>query len=174
MSFPILLQKNISNPNVVSKDITTIISVTGTLREQTSIVNPVIIVDSVLTESIVASINYAYIEAFKRYYYITDIKSIGYRLWQIDMHVDVLMSYGAQIRQQAGIVERQQYVWNVFLDDGSFPAYQQVQVQKKLFTNETPFENQSFVLIVAGPGGGASQSRDAVEVEPEETEESGE
>lgn len=151
-----MLQRNNSNPNVVSKSITDIALATGTLRDQTSIINPVIIIDSVLTESFVAQINYAYIEAFKRHYYVTDIRSIGYRLWEIDMHVDVLMTYGPQIRQQTGLVERQQYIWNVYLDDGSFPAYQQVQVQKKLFSNETPFETQSFVLVIAGPGGSSS------------------
>lgn len=157
MSFPIQLMWSKSAPNVVSKDIVLIATATGTLRESTSIINPVITIDSELTEDFVSQINYAFIDQFHRYYFITNIASIGYRLWQIEMHVDVLMTYNEQIRQQSGIVERQEFSWNIYLDDGSFPAYQQVQVQKKLFSNTTPFENQSFVLVVAGPGGGQSQ-----------------
>lgn len=163
MSFPIELMWSKSSPNVVSKDISLIALATGTLRESTSIINPVITIDSELAYDMIQQINYAHIEAFHRYYFITNIVSVGYRLWQIDMHVDVLMTYNADIRKQSGIVERQQYAWNIYLDDGSFPAYQKVEVQKKLFSNTAPFENQSFVLIVAGPGGGSSPENQSMD-----------
>lgn len=57
----------------------------GELRDNTSIINPVIAFRS----SGVYNFNYAYIPLFARYYYINDWQFIG-GLWQASMSVDVL------------------------------------------------------------------------------------
>lgn len=150
MSFPIVFSSNSSPTIKVDKDLTEVVTVTGTLRGTTSILDPVVAVESSLTADIVSRINYAYIEQFNRYYYVTDITSEVTGLWVISMHVDVLMTYKAGIRAQNAVVSRQSGQYNLMLDDGWFMAYQNPRHQLKLFSNESPFETQEFCLVVAG------------------------
>lgn len=150
MSFPIVFYRNLSAPNVVTKDIVEIETVQGTLRDSTSLLDPVFLIAANAPGFHANHINYLYVEQFERYYYITNIISTAQGLWEIHCHVDVLMSYADQIREQTAIVARQEGKYNMYLDDGIFMTYQNPKVQIKLFSNETPFETQEFVLIVAG------------------------
>lgn len=54
-------------------------------------------IDPVLTFEIpmanIVDVNYLYIEDFKRYYYITHLRSIRTGLVEVSCHVDVLMSF---------------------------------------------------------------------------------
>lgn len=72
----------------------------GSLSEPSEVVNPVIYVDSMKNETggfDPADCNYAYIQEFKRYYFIKDMKVISENIWEISMHSDVLMSFEDQI-----------------------------------------------------------------------------
>lgn len=159
--FAIQLGRTIDPANKVDKDFTVSDTVSGTLREATSILDPVIIIQCDNSKVWRETCNYAYIEEFGRYYYITDIISIGgalsstnwpspAQLWEFHMHVDVLKTYADQIKQQTAIVSRQQGLYNLMLDDGSFMCYQNPMLQTKVFSVEGPFEKQEFVLVVAG------------------------
>ena len=150
MSFSIVFSTNTSPVNRIDKELTTVITVTGTLRDGASILNPEVEIESALTESIVGDINYAYIEVFGRYYFVTDIKTEINGLWVVSMHVDVLMTYKDAIRQQNAVVARQEAIYNMYLDDGWFMSYQNPYIQTKVFSNPTPFETQEFVLVIAG------------------------
>lgn len=150
MSFPIVFYRNLSNSNVVSKEIVEIYTLEGTLRDGASLLDPVILVEANAPGFHANHINYLYVEQFERYYYITNIVSVNHTLWELHCHVDVLMSYAEQIREQEAIVARQEGKYNMYLDDGIFMTYQNPKVQLKLFSNPTPFETQEFVLIVAG------------------------
>lgn len=153
MSFPVLLQSTTAPTNAVDKNPTLEATATGILKIDTSIIDPVILIDfdaSLVPETIVKKINYAYIETFGRYYYVTNIIVQSTRLWEVHMHVDVLMTYRDEIRAQTAIVSRQANQYNLYLDDGWFMAYQNPRHQLKLFSNATPFETQEFVLVVAG------------------------
>jgi Tfp pilus assembly protein PilO len=79
-----------------------VLSIEGTLRDSCSVTNPVIQVQHVDF----LNANYAYIPEFNRYYFITDIVSVRTYLWEIHMHVDVLMSFGEQLRQLTAYVSR--------------------------------------------------------------------
>lgn len=146
MSFPIQLYSNTSPTNKVSKDITLLSTVEGTLRNGASVIDPTIVIEA----TTLGNPNYLYIETFGRYYYITNIISVNYNLWELHCHVDVLMSYSAQILEQTAIVARQETKYNLMLDDGFFMAYQNPIIITKRFSNQTPFETQEFVLVVAG------------------------
>lgn len=61
----------------------------GTLKEETSIINPVVLME--LENP--ALYNYAYIPEFNRYYFITDMVAVRNGLWRLSMHVDVLESF---------------------------------------------------------------------------------
>lgn len=150
MSFAIKLQKNTSPMNKVGKTITDVATATGTLREGTSILDPVVRIDSALSSNMISDVNYAYIEEFGRYYYITNIEIDNNRLWNIHMHVDVLETYKSEIKEQNAVVSRQQNNYNLMLDDGWFMTYQDPKVQTLTFSNPTPFEAQEFILVIAG------------------------
>lgn len=153
MSFQIVLYSNLSATNVVTKELTEVRTITGTLRRGASIIDPVLLVednDSTLQGN---GVNYLYVAEFNRYYYITNIVSVNYTLWEIHCHVDVLMSYAEGIKAQTAVVARQENTYNLMLDDGFFMSYQNPKIQSKYFSVADPFETQEFVLIVAGSTG---------------------
>lgn len=150
MSFPIKLQKNVSPVNKVGKDISDIATATGTLRTGTSIIDPVIEIETALSENMISDVNYAYIEIFGRWYFVTDIVVNNNKLWTMTMHVDVLETYKATIAKQTAVVSRQENNYNLMLDDGWFMTYQDPKVQIRGFSNPTPFESQEFILVIAG------------------------
>ena len=150
MSFSIILKRNNSPSNFVSKNTADIVTVTGVLRSGASILDPVILIETDTPANIISSANYAYIEVFSRYYYITNVKSDANGLWIVSMHVDVLMSYASTIRAQSAIVKRQEFVYNMYLDDGWFMCYQNPIIQTRYFSEEVPFEDEEYVLVLAG------------------------
>lgn len=87
------LYVNHSEKNHLTKTLTNEFSLTGTLKQETSIINPEIIIEV----NNPSTYNYMYIPLFHRYYYITDIESIRNNLWRIRGAVDVLMSFNTQI-----------------------------------------------------------------------------
>ena len=159
--FTIELYQNKSALNVVDKNIMWLETANGQLKKGTSIIEPVITIHTDGSDVWRKQLNYTYISEFGRYYYVTDIVSVEgvfnsptqinpTSLWELHMHVDVLMSYKDQIRQQTAIVSRQENTYNLMLDDGFFMAYQNPMFQTLYFSNPTPFESQEFVLVVAG------------------------
>ena len=138
---------NLSDKVVVDKNITQIGSdMTGTLRDDCSIVDPVIKVEGIVGSNL-ASCNYAYIEEFGRYYYITNIVCSG-KLFEVHMHVDVLMSYKSGIRSNSAVISRQENNYNLYLQDGVFKTYSQPHIQIAQFPNG--FTDFNFIFSVAG------------------------
>lgn len=146
MSFNILLQRNTSELNKLDKTLTTITTLTGTLKTETSIIDPVIIVEGALSD--LKTCNYCTISEFGRSYFVNNIKSIRNNLIELTCHVDVVSTYKAQIRSQFAIIRKQENNWNLYLNDGSFKCYQNPIVLTKKFSNG--FTTPSFVMAVAG------------------------
>lgn len=146
MAFTVALQSNSSPKNQLDKSISGVLSVSGTLKEGTSVIDPVILVQAPL--STLVNANYMAISAFGRSYFITDIRSIRNDLVEISGHVDVLSTYAAGIRGNNAIIYRQENDWNLYLDDGSFQIYQNPNVLTRPFPSG--FSTLEFVLAVAG------------------------
>lgn len=146
MSFSIILQRNNSEKNKVDKTLTTISTMTGTLKNETSIIDPVIFFEASLSD--LKNCNYCTISEFGRSYFVNNIRSIRNGLVELTCHVDVLSTYKSQIREQFVIVKRQQENWNLYLNDGSFKCYQNPMVLTKQFP--AGFTTPSFVMAVAG------------------------
>lgn len=142
----IILQTNTSEHNKLYKEITPIQSFYGTLKDETSLINPKIILYGDL--GVISSANYITIPKFNRSYFINEYKSIRQGLVEISCHVDVLYTYRNIIKQQNAIIRRQENEWNLYLNDGSFKVYQNPLVLTKAFPNG--FNTQEFVLAVAG------------------------
>ena len=146
MSISIALQTNVSEKNKLDKDLTTIATVTGTLKTETSIIDPVILIEGNLSNYV--GCNYMTISAFGRSYFVNNIRAIRNNLFEISAHVDVLSSFSAGIRSNSAIVRRQEKNWNLYLNDGTFRVYQNPNVLTKAFPSG--FTTQEFVLAVAG------------------------
>lgn len=146
MAFSIHLMVNSSSKEVLDKELSTIETVTGTLREGTSIVDPVIKIEGDLSRF--TKCNYMFIPEFGRYYYVTDIKSVINNIVEFSAHVDVLTTYKDQIRSNVAIIHRQENDWNLYLNDGVFKVYQNPMVLTKAFP--AGFTTQELVLAVAG------------------------
>ena len=138
--------KNHSEKNRLDKDLTSVTSMTGELKENCSIIDPIIkIVGNVGT---FAAVNYMYIAEFGRYYFINNVISINNDICEVHAHVDVLSTYKDQIRSQNAIVSRQERKWNLYLNDGVFKTYQNPYIITKAFTSG--FTSQHFILTIAG------------------------
>lgn len=109
----LILYQNNSEKNKIGKNLTTIRTIVGTLRQQTSIVNPTI---EVVDSSVILA-NYAYIPEFDRYYFINDIESVRNNLWSVSMKVDVLESYKSEIKENTALITRQENLYNLYLND---------------------------------------------------------
>lgn len=146
MSFNISLQRNNSERNRVSKDVENIMTVSGELKTETSIVDPIILIECDLSD--VTGCNYVSIPTFGRSYFVNNIRSIRTGLVEFSCHVDVLSSFAEQIKKNTAIVRKQENNWNLYLNDGSFKVYQNPIVLTKAFPSG--FTTQEFVLAVAG------------------------
>ena len=146
MAFDILIQQNQSEKNKVDKDVTTMATITGTLRQETSIIDPVFIVAGDLDDFI--GVNYLTVDSFGRSYFVNNIRSVRSGMVELTCHVDVLSSFAAQIRTNSAIIRRQENNWNLYLNDGTFKVYQNPIVLTKAFP--TGFSTQEYVLAIAG------------------------
>lgn len=146
MAFTVYLQQNFSEKNKLDKYTQDLLILDGTLKAETSLVNPVIVCAADLTS--IADCNYMTIPAFGRRYFVTDIRSIRDGFCEITGHVDVLTTYRSQIRTNTAIVSKQEHNWNLYLNDGSLQIYQNSIVLTKAFPSG--FNTQEFVIAVAG------------------------
>ena len=146
MPFDIILQVNKSEKNKMIKSITDIITVSGELKSETYIIDPVIMINCELSD--VTKCNYMTIGSFGRSYFVNNIRSIRSGLVEFSCHVDVLSSFADAIKSNSAIVRRQENNWNLYLNDGSFKVYQNPIVLTKEFPSG--FTTREFVLAVAG------------------------
>lgn len=130
MSFTITLQTNNSEENRMNKSVADVLTVTGELRAECSIMRPVILIES---DSIPANVNYMTIPTFGRSYFVTDIKSIRNGLIEVSGRCDALSSFAAQIGGCTGIVKRQENDWNLYLNDPVFQTYAQPTIVSRMF-----------------------------------------
>lgn len=146
MSISIVLQRNESERNRVTKTLTAIATVTGVLKDTTSIIDPSFIITGDIADYVTC--NYCTIAVFGRSYYVKDMRSLRNNVFEISCHVDALSSFSAQIKACTGIVQRQETNWNLYLNDGVFKVYQDPIIQVKEFP--TDFDPPQYVLAVVG------------------------
>lgn len=84
---------NNSERQAINKSLSSGITLLGSLRNESSIINPIILIEI----DNPSGYNYMYIPEFGRYYFITDAVSVRTGLWRISGAVDVLMSFASDI-----------------------------------------------------------------------------
>ena len=132
----------------IVKTLSNEITFTGTLREESSVINPSFIIQAENP----SVYNYCYISSFNRYYFITNITSIRNNLWRIDCAVDVLMSFANDILNLDVIVSNLSSGEN---GENSYFSGEQWQTTVKTKTDVINFpsgllDNGEYILITSG------------------------
>lgn len=147
MAFTISLFKTASENNRVVKTLTDEKQLSGELRNQTSVLNPSIRIESADN---ISAYNYAYISEFGRYYYITDIVSVRTNCWIVSLRCDVLMSYKDEIQGLNVILNNTQETGlSNYLASPNWVNLVKTKTDIKVFPSGLS-EQGEFILITAG------------------------
>lgn len=139
-----------SETNACGKSLTTVAALTGELRQESDLLNPVIDIQGNIESYLTA--NEVCIPAFNRRYFITEWTAVRKNLFRIYLHCDVLQSFWDSIKSAPCIVERYENQWTLDLNDPYFQVSQDLLMQQLKFTSSFQLSNSSFVLAIAGNG----------------------
>ena len=147
----VTLYKNTSDKRNLNKVITEIKSVSATAKGEINIISPTLILECFSTD-----FNYCYISDFNRYYFVKSITLLTGQRVQIDLTVDVLMSYKEEIKNLTVNVLRYENIEPTYLTDSRIPLFSDtvqkvIEFPENIFNLEKPSENsKNFLLTVAG------------------------
>lgn len=143
----IKLFKTLSPRKKLVKELTDGITLTGTLRGQSSVMSPSLLIQDIA----VIGYNYCYIPDFGRYYYINDINALRANLFELSLGIDVLMTYASEIRGNYAIVDKVENFGVAFnyINDGSWINTNRTDQSIINFANGFN-DNGEFILITAG------------------------
>lgn len=142
----IILYNNVSERIAVNKTLENEVTLTGTLRDETDIRKPTILITYVG----ILDRNYAYIPDFGRYYYIDDIVSVRTGIWRVSMVCDVLMSFKDDILASPAVIDH--------TEETSITEYMDSAIWQTLVKTKTDIlnfpngllETGEYILITAG------------------------
>lgn len=162
MNSQITLYSNKASKEVVDKsnDLVLIETLSGDFRGSTSVLRPVIQITPTATSTvakIISQCNYVYIREFSRYYFVTAINTTANNYIELELSIDVLMSWKTAILAQRVIVSRNENDYSLYLDDSVLKVYNKPNITVYHFKdgqgNEQGFTSQEFVLAMAGKRG---------------------
>ena len=133
--------------NVINKSIATIDTVSATIKGESSIINPTLILEY---KTPLIGVNYVFIPDWNRYYFVRDMRvSTGGR-YEIDLSVDVLQSFKEQILKCGVILsDTEQTGLNNYLPSESFVVNCKHKTDIVNFSNGL-LDNGEYILITAG------------------------
>lgn len=150
MSLSATLMVNSSPVEKIGKTLSEGLIFSVNLKEDTSVLRPVLILTTI-SDTPITGYNYMYIEEFRRYYFIDDIKSIRNNVWEISAHVDVLQTYRDKILSNSVILEGSENTGvNKYLHDDNVFI---VNCKHKTDIINFPYgllDSGQFILITAG------------------------
>lgn len=134
------------------KTLTSIHNCVGSLRDECSLINPVILLET--AEATACRANYLEITDLdiQRYYFIKDW--IMYRTGILEVHaeLDPLMTYEAEIRQVSATIERNEYEADSYLVDENYVIDAYSNYVTIDFPNGFDTSNDTYVLMTVGGG----------------------
>ena len=138
-----------SENSVIRKKLSTIQTVNCVFKEDSSIINPVIILD--YNSQSMNSVNYMYIPTFDRYYYMQDIRALTGGRYMVTCKLDVLQSFASDILSLLVVVDKQKSSdkTDLYIDDGSFVTENRLVNSIYNFPNSFN-DNGEFILITVG------------------------
>lgn len=137
---------NASENNKIGKVLQNETTLTGSLRHQSFILKPEILVEA----STLEGFNYAYIPEFNRYYFITEIISYRTNLWIVRLDVDVLESFKTDILNLSCIINSTEgYMGDNYLTSESWVNKVKAKTDILQFQNGL-LNSGEYILITAG------------------------
>lgn len=143
----IKLYHNMSDNRTIRKKLLNEFSLTGTLRDSCSLLEPIINIEN----SNVLRFNYAYIPDFQRYYFVKEITNLRKNIWTLELEVDSLMSFKGDILALQVVADKQSNsaVGDEYIDDGSLVTDNYM--FKSMYNFSKGFNDQGeYILITAG------------------------
>ena len=152
----LILYNNISDKRKLNKTITQLSTVEIKLKNENEIVNPTVILSAAYLPP---SANYAYIADLGRYYYINSQRILPGNQLELNLSVDVLMSWKTAINRAHVIAARSTNLPNKHLPD-IIPVLANRNVLYKKFAGQDNFfgsdkvtaETYCYILTVAAGG----------------------
>ena len=149
MAINISLYQITDAENVVPKTLGTAVSThTITLKDGCSIDKPTVSFSG--SSAIMATVNYAYIDAFGRYYFIRDRNMTVNGVCELTLESDPLQSFSAQLLAIPATITRTQNerLADAYLVDNKYIAKSYKQIVTRDFPNE--LNDFSFILMTVG------------------------
>lgn len=141
----IILYNNTSEKNKIGKNITIVATLTGSIKGESSIIRPIILIEY----SDPVAFNYAYIAAFNRYYYVNDVTIVRTGLLRLSLSVDVLESFKTSILMQNVIIDKNKTLYEKYLPDENLLTLVKTKTDIVNFPNGL-LNSGEFILITAG------------------------
>ena len=133
--------------NVFPKTIGTAVSThTITLKDGCSIDKPVVSFSG--GSAIMSTLNYAYIDAFGRYYWIRDRNMTVNGVCELTLESDPLQSFATQIKAVRATITRNENIKQGYLSDSGYNALAYEGIQYKTFPNA--LDDASYILVTVG------------------------
>ena len=143
----IKLYYNSSEDNKLSKLLTNELSVQGTVRDRSDLLNPEILMDGVDF----TIYNYTYIPLFGRYYFIRGYDIYRNDLYVVQMEVDVLQTYKDEIKNLPSIImETESYRADEYLSSNRIWVAKEKDKTDIYNFSSGLLDNGEYILITAG------------------------
>lgn len=140
----VIFYKTNSLKNALDKELNRISYGNGTLKEESSLINPVI---TFIYDTEILNCNYIHIPVFKRNYFIEDI-IVNPSGIEIKCHVDVLTTYKNDIRNAIATITRSHQKNNMIPDNMILETPNRTTQFKKMGAG---FENNpTYILTIGG------------------------
>lgn len=139
---------NASEANRMTKTLTTLGTLTVRLLSlETEVIDPVL----ELSGAPPKTCNYLHIPDWDRYYFVTGLTQLENGRYRLTAHVDILSSARDKgLAACSGIVARNEFEYNGYLEDDKIKAYANPYKVQKAFPVGFRQDGVDYVLIVAG------------------------
>ena len=141
----ITLYVNSSEKNKINKTKTSVATLEGSIKGESSIINPTILIEY----NNPTAFNYVYIDAFNRYYFVNDVVVVRNNLLRVSLTVDVLESFATAILNQYVIVDKNTSSYDLYLPDENLQTLVKTKTDIVNFPSGL-LESGEFILITAG------------------------
>lgn len=148
----VTLYNNKSDKRNLIKNITEVKTVTATAKGDISVISPVLL----LNFTDMSEINYCYITELNRYYYIKNFTYLTGKRIQVNLELDVLMSYANEIKTLKVNVLRYSGIRPTYISDARIPLYSNtkqyvITFPDNIFNLTDPKDtDKNFLLNIAG------------------------
>lgn len=140
------LYTNVSEKNCMGKTLIHRHNYIGQLKEQCSIINPVIRIQ----ENSPPNLNYGYIPDFRRYYFVQNVRNVSRYIWEISLTVDVIESFKDSIKENYAIIsDTESTALSRYIEGEQWKANVKNNTDIITFPNGL-LENGEYILITAG------------------------